>query len=302
MSKLKISALALGLIGAMSITAQDNPAFDNGFTLKFGYVPGGKNFGDLSEMNTLNMSDYLTSKADYLSQISSGQTPSSVPVEPTQLINPKVKSGFGFELGTMFFLNSLPIHDKVRLGIDVTWFELYFSTLTYESYKLSGFNYKNTPRVYNGEDVKSMSLRPGCKVGLFISVNPIDKLAIDFAFRVNPIVNAMIMVPTTVYEETFQTVKFPTGETTNGNYSEQVGALQLGSGLRFVPGIFVRYKPFFLGVDFALGNLKHTGGSAGSVSLEDPSLPTGFTLEPSANIQKYKSKVNETRILLGFKF
>jgi hypothetical protein len=266
-------------------------------------MPGGKNFGDLSELNSLNMSEYASSYSTYVSQTLAGSPPSSIPLEPTQLINPKIGSGFGFELGTMFFLNSLPIHDKVRLGIDVTWFELYYASATYETFKAGGYNYDKTkPRVSYGEDLKAHSLRPGVKAGLFISVNPVSKLAIDFSFRVNPMTNLMIMVPTTVHEESFATTELLTGTPATGKYSEQAGAAQIGFGMRMVPGIYLRYKPFFLGVDFVLGNIKHKGGLATSVTVEDPGLLTGVTIEPSATIQEYKSKLNETRILFGFKF
>jgi hypothetical protein len=299
----KVSALLLALLAFGTSQAQDNPAFDNGFTLKFGFIPGGKNFADLSELNTLNMAEYSSNYSSYVNQVASGGSPTSVPLEPTQLVNPKVGMGFGFELGSMFFLNSIPIHDMVRIGIDVTWFELYYASATYETFKAGGYNIDpSKPKVTKGEDIKALSLRPGCKLGLFVSVNPVDKLAIDFAFRVNPMVNAMLMTPVTVYEESYSTTKFLTGEKATATYNESVGAGQFGFGLRMVPGIFIRYKPFFAGVDFVLGSVKHTGGLATAATLEDPSLPTQFNLEPSATVQTYKSKLNETRLLIGFKF
>lgn len=295
MKKTLLSVLALGLI-SMSSYAQDNPAFKNGFTLKFGIAPGSKNFGDLSELNALNYTEYISNSLN-----SSGP---SIPLEPTQLVNQKVGLGYGFELGTMFFLNSIDFSDQIRLGIDVTWFEMYYSSATYETYKPGGYGSAN---VKYGEDLKAHSIRPGAKLGLFVSYSPADKFAIDLSFKAAYGVNVMAIIPGTVYEESYEVTKFnpnpfAPAEKATATYKEDVGAAQVGTGLRFVPGLYVRYAPFFAGIDMPMGSLNYNGGLATSASVEDPSSPLGLTLEPSATIQKYKSKSNEFRILLGFKF
>lgn len=311
MKKSFLAVFALGLF-SMGSYAQDNPAFKNGFSLKFGIAPGSKNFGDLSELNTLNYSEYLTEKAKFDQDRIAGNTPTSVPLEPTQLVNQTVGLGYGFELGTMFFLNSIDFHDQIRIGIDVTWFEMYYSSASYETYKPGKYGSKGTQY---GENLKAHSIRPGAKLGVFVSYSPVDKFAIDLGIKAAYGVNVMAIIPGTVYEESYPVtyasaggVSVPVGTpgatVSNGTatYKEDVGAAQVGTGLRMVPGLYVRYAPFFAGIDMPMGSLNYTGGLATSATLEDPSSLFGIAIEPSATVQKYKSKSNEFRILLGFKF
>ncbi|MCB0480244.1 MAG: hypothetical protein KDC83_02380 [Flavobacteriales bacterium] len=299
MIKRLFTIAAAGLL-SFGLVAQDNPAFKNGFTLKFGLVPGGKNFGDLSELNSLNTQDYTTAYAKLLQDVAAGNPITSVPLEPTLLVNQEASFGYGFELGTMFFLNSVDFHDQIRLGIDVTWFEMYYSSMTYDTYKPGG--YGRTGVTKYGEPLKAHSIRPGAKVGVSVSYSPVEKLAIDLSFRVNPMLNVMAIIPGTVYEESFPTTNWQNGSPATGTFKEDVGAAQVGFGMRFVPGLYVRYAPFFVGIDMPMGSPKYNGGLATAVTLEDPSSPLSISIEPSAEIHKYKSKTNEFRILLGFKF
>lgn len=78
--------------------------------------------------------------------------------------------GGEFELGSIFMLNSIPLADGMRLGINVD-----YASLTYTSMKAED------------GDVIIGTFMFGSKVGPSFSYSPVDKLVFDAFVKINPI-------------------------------------------------------------------------------------------------------------------
>lgn len=124
------------------------------------------------------------------------------------------RDGFTAELGQIFILNSIPLADGLRLGINVDYLSFYYHLL------------KENPN-------EELFFILGSKVGPSISYNPIDKLIIDAFVKINP-----VWVSTVVTSEEF----IDTGK----DYQLNMGVLGFGYSL----GINVRYSMLMLCIDF----------------------------------------------------
>ena len=146
-----IITAAIVLFSMGNISAQDNPAFDNGFSLRFGLNLPSSSFGTFDfENNTGN---------------------GTIKYNGSSI-------GYGLELGSMYFLNAIDIGESFRIGIDATYLDLNFINANY-TYTPAGIG--ETP-----QDATLGFFQMGCMVGPFFSFSPIDNLSLDLAFKFNP--------------------------------------------------------------------------------------------------------------------
>ncbi|MBA7531107.1 hypothetical protein ES705_23318 [subsurface metagenome] len=122
------------------------------------------------------------------------------------------RNGFVFELGQIFMLNSIPLADGLRLGINADYLSFYYHGI-------------------KSDFITVGNIILGSKVGPSISYSPVDKLVFDAYGKFNPVwFGSVIMVP----------------EGTNTDSEIFLGALGIGYSL----GINVRYSILMLGFDF----------------------------------------------------
>jgi len=216
--------------------------FTKGFTIKFAYIMPASDFGSFDEDKLGNV--YKTDK---------------------------VNSGFGFHLGTMYFINALDLGDKFKLGIDVTWMAFNYTTVSY--------NYENvpsaidqlipggSPTLYSGNfDATHVWFYP--EIGPMISYGPNEKIALDLSLKLSPTFGG-----------------------SSGSYVLENGESQayggIGSGFLFTPAFYFRYNVFLLGAEYSIGSLNSTYKFTGDVDFEDINESTSYS---------------NMRIVLGFKF
>lgn len=124
------------------------------------------------------------------------------------------RNGISGEVGHIFILNSIPLADNLRLGINVDWLSGYYHSLVSDLSKERFFSL-------------------GSKVGPSLSYKPLDNLFLDAYFKVNPVwISALI--------ESQEVVGV--GE----DHNFYLGAVGLGYSF----GINVRYSLLIFGFDF----------------------------------------------------
>ncbi len=124
------------------------------------------------------------------------------------------RNGICGEVGHIFILNSLPLADNLRFGINVDWLSGYYHSLMSDLYKKRFFAI-------------------GSKVGPSLSYSPVDKLVFDTYIKINPVWASSLIAS----EE-----HVGAGE----DYQFNFGFFGLGYSF----GINVRYKILILGFDF----------------------------------------------------
>jgi hypothetical protein len=89
------------------------------------------------------------------------------------------KIGYGFEFGTLFFLNGINLSEKAKLGIGVSWMEINYFQIRYRDSKEIELIADNPFEGYQ--------LSAGVKVGPTYSVSPWENIAFDFSIKISPI-------------------------------------------------------------------------------------------------------------------
>lgn len=206
-----IALLALSFLFFKEGKSQDE-VFDNGVTLKMTYINNIGNFGEFDNF-------YKAASPDGIS--------SNLGISKLQLDNPGY--GFGIRVGSMFFLNSIDFNDKMRIGIDVTYWGFNYSASTF---RIVGTT-ETTP-------VHNIYFNPEVGPSFTYAIN--DDMAIDAALKASFIIN----------------MKF-------ANFTHEVGTLEysdsyfgLGAGVRFAPAVYFRYYPFLVGAQYNMGSVRHT--------------------------------------------
>jgi len=123
------------------------------------------------------------------------------------------RNGIHAEIGQIFILNSIPLADGLRLGINADYASFYFH----------GFK---------SDFGKQRFLTFGSKVGPSLSYSPVDKLVFDTYIKINP----------AWLSAAFSSVEDLTGE----DYQFYLGYLGLGYSF----GVNVRYSLLIVGFDF----------------------------------------------------
>lgn len=146
-----------------------------------------------------------------------------------------------FEVGTIFYINSLKTGDKFRLGLDVTYLSF------------TGMAHLGQLRDDNKTD---SYFTAGLKAGPCASVNIVGNLMADAYFKLYP--NAFIV-----------------GETENNNYEADT---QFKLGTSF--GFNLRYKAIMLGMEFTSAKYDFNNISVSRLALESSTksikLPVTF--------------------------
>ncbi len=123
------------------------------------------------------------------------------------------RNGIMFELGHIFYFNSLKMADGLRLGLNADYLNMTYHSIKHEEI----------------DNIKSRIFLFGSKIGPVISYSPVDKLVFDAFVKLNP-----VWVSTLV-------------DDTYGNESEVFVGF-MGIGYSF--GINVRYSILMVGFDF----------------------------------------------------
>ncbi|MGD2033501.1 MAG: hypothetical protein PVF73_00485 [Bacteroidales bacterium] len=123
------------------------------------------------------------------------------------------RNGFLFEIGHLFYFNSLDMADGLRLGLNAD-----YANFTFHSLKNENF-----------DDSQTSFFLFGSKIGPVLSYSPVDKLVFDAFIKFNPVwVSAAV-----------------------DSYGDE-GDLYLGFvGVGFSTGINIRYSILMLGFDFS---------------------------------------------------
>ncbi|HEX7413337.1 MAG TPA: hypothetical protein VF411_04765 [Bacteroidia bacterium] len=79
--------------------------------------------------------------------------------------------GYSGDVGTMFFLNKIPMSDNMRIGINVNWLDAEYISIDLPS----AFNY--------GDGYYAAA---GVKLGALFSYSPANKMNLDVYFNLNP--------------------------------------------------------------------------------------------------------------------
>lgn len=204
--KKQVHTLLFGLCILLAATfsghAQDNEAFDSGFSLKFMYTAGGSGFSNMDNFNT-NATGFAAAG-------------------PTWVKN---NPGFGLKLGSMFFLNGIKIHEKMRIGLDVTYM---------------GFNYISSEmRITPNQTFNIHNIYFNPEFGPSFSFSPADRMSIDVAFKASLVVDV-----------NFGSYSY---DVANSNFSDTY--LGVGIGFRYGPALYYRYKPLLVGIQYNMGNV-----------------------------------------------
>ncbi len=129
--------------------------------------------------------------------------------------------GFGVNLGTQYYINSIDVLDGLKFGVD--WTYLSWTYLM----------------AYNSESiVDEASHFVGMKIGPTVSYNPIDKLIVDLKFTFQP-----------TYIGISNSLQVPDGF---GGFDTEY-FLGAAFKTRTALGLYVRYKPFILGFESSWG-------------------------------------------------
>ena len=131
------------------------------------------------------------------------------------------RNGLVFEVGKIYMLNSIPLADGLRLGINADFLSFYFHH-------------------FKAGDEKDRYFALGSKVGPSLSYSPVNKLVFDLYGKFNPVwVSARVF--------TFQSL--------DNEYEFNFGYLGLGYSF----GINIRYSILLLGFDFnkSFNKLQH---------------------------------------------
>jgi len=150
--------------------------------------------------------------------------------------NDVVTAGPQFEVGTIFYLNSLKIADKMKLGIDVTY--------------VSVSGVVNSPDLIN-DDKSDSYFMAGAKAGPCFSYNFAGDFIADAYFKLYP--NMLIA-----------------GETQYHDYNAE-NQFKLGTSF----GLNVRYKALMVGFEFTSTKYDFEVGTL-SPSSESIKLPVTF--------------------------
>lgn len=214
----KLAILVVTLLITTTAFAQDN--FDNRFYFRFGYSsPSWTQFG--------------FTESDWADGVK--------------------KSGFMGEIGTIFMLNSIPMPDKMVLGIDVDYLSFYWNQFTYHE---------------NGIETDIGTMRFDSKVGPSFTYNPVSKLTFDVYVKAD-----LSWVTATV-------VMFNNDSDDYEGYGD-VAILGLSTGIN------VRYSILMLGFEFntispKLEHIDHPGvyiGNRNEEGNDKSPLPSiNFTL------------------------
>lgn len=154
-----------------------------------------------------------------------------------------MNSGFGLQVGKMYFINAIDLGDKFKIGVDVTWISF--------SYLSGNYDYSRT--FNNGNETEEIEfpisyMLFSAEVGPSFSFSPTEKMALDIAFKITP---------------TFMT--------SSGEYFINTGDresfLASGVGLRYTPAFYFRYGPILLGVEYNMGDVNMTYDENGLTQL-----------------------------------
>ena len=253
MKRICKSLAAIAFIGLFSISASaQKDMFKNGFVLKLGLNMPSSTFADVSQMT-----------------VDFGGGLGSLPVGTG--LTPDLKMGYALELGTHFFLNSIEFHEDMRIGIDVSWFDLNYQALKYND-------------VFDPIPYEGYMGNIGAKVGPSFSYSPADNMAIDVAFKWNPVFTIGGVARTTTYTSTDPV----TGKPVETEFAEGFGVGGFGS--RFSPSLAFRYSVLLVGFEYNMGTNDHTAVFADD-RITGPDI-TGTNPTP----------LNSMRINIGFKF
>jgi hypothetical protein len=126
---------AIIILSISLVTLAQSSGLENQFYFRFGYVNTTKSYLGIDEED-YDFWDYLT------------------------------KVGSSFELGSIFMLNSIPMPEVLRIGINVDYTEISTNFLTFTDY-----------------DETLMVLKLAAKVGPSISYNPVGDMVIDVFFK-----------------------------------------------------------------------------------------------------------------------
>lgn len=145
------------------------------------------------------------------------------------------RSGFAFELGNIFMLNSLPLADGLRLGINADYLSLYNAKFVHDDYKFNTFFF-------------------GSKVGPSLTYSPVSNLEIDVFAKIHPVWFAL--GTETNEDNSFADVM------SDGNFN--AAALKM----KYSVGFNVRYAIAMIGFDFCPGKMKTYSYSDGEKADE----------------------------------
>ncbi|MBN2523371.1 MAG: hypothetical protein JXB24_08835 [Bacteroidales bacterium] len=122
------------------------------------------------------------------------------------------RNGFVFELGQMFYFNSLKMADGLRLGLNADYISFYYHGIKAED-----------------SDDKLGHILFGSKIGPVLSYSPVDKLVFDGYVKLNPVWVSSIVE----------------------QYEEEDNDVWLGfMGVGYSFGFNVRYSILMVGFDF----------------------------------------------------
>lgn len=181
------------------------------------------------------------------------------------------KKGGAIEFGSIFYLNSLDLGPKAKLGIDVNYFSASKHTLGGEDFEIdldfgSGLDFGSIS--FGIPEYNFYNL--GSKVGLLFSYNIWDKLNADIFAKANPIWANIAILD---IKEEDSPLTYYTGF----------------MGLKYSFGLNVRYDFIMLGAELNMGKLKYRSEDDKTVYLGDSPTPTSFEdLEDEIYVPKYK--------------
>jgi len=214
----KFTILLITAFISISVIAQDD--FDNRFYFRFGYSnPSWTQFG--------------FTESDWADGVK--------------------KSGFMGEIGTIFMLNSIPMPDKMKLGIDVDYLSFYWNQFSFHE---------------NGIDTDIGTMRFDSKVGPSFTYNPVSKLTFDVYVKADL---SWVTATVVVYN----------------NDADDYDGYADGTIFGFSTGLNVRYSILMLGFEFntispKLENVDHDGQYIGNMNEEgddkSPLPSMNFTL------------------------
>lgn len=145
------------------------------------------------------------------------------------------RTGFAFELGNIFMLNSLPLADGLRLGINADYLSVYNAKFVQDGYKSNTFFL-------------------GSKLGPSLTYSPVSNLELDVFAKIHP-------------------VWFALGTDTNSDYSfgEAMSDGNFSASavkIKYSLGFNVRYAIAMIGFDFCPGKMKTYSYEDGEKSEE----------------------------------
>lgn len=195
-------------------------------------------------------------------------------------------SGFVFETGRVFYFMKRDHRELVNFGLDWTYLSLNYNKMNkWDSY---GKAAAGSPD-YNIDGTKIAAAISG-KLGPVISLNPLEKLVIDFRAQIAPTFRFFDLTYTEDSESSapryFSFINYG-GDDVDENYDGEAVKNRIAFGFQKSFGVTIRRKAIGLSIDYVSGNVKsnyeaedNTGSSNGKVNIPVSNLQfkLNFTL------------------------